>query len=148
MTDCPACTRAADATATLAARGERMTPLRARVLEALHHAEKPVGAYELFGQLKAEGAASAPPAVYRVLDFLEAQGIVHKLPSLAAYRVCSGGHAPHRAMFRICRACGRAEETGGAALDALAGAAGTEGFRLEALVVEAFGVCAACAPAP
>lgn len=145
MHDCPACTRSADAAAALAARGERVTGLRTRVLETLHHAERPLGAYEIFDRLKAAGAASAPPAVYRVLDFLAAQGLVHRLQSLAAYSACAAGPVPHRALFRICRCCGEAEERRSPALEDLAAAAGADGFRVEELVVEAVGLCAGCA---
>ncbi len=146
MTDCSACTRSADASAALVERGVRVTALRTRVLDALHHAEKPLGAYELFDRLKADGAASAPPAVYRVLDFLEGQGLVHKLQSIAAYTACRASAAPHRAVFRICRACGGVREGTSPRLDDLAAEAEAEGFRVEHLVVETLGLCAACTP--
>jgi Fur family zinc uptake transcriptional regulator len=145
---CPACSRAAEAATALAARGARVTGLRASVLGALHHAGRPLGAYEVFDRLKEEGRASAPPAVYRALDFLEAQGLVHKLQSRASWLACSGApHPPHPhlALFRICRLCGGAEECEAAALDAIAAETGAGGFVLERLVVEAIGCCAGCA---
>ncbi|HEU0222124.1 MAG TPA: Fur family transcriptional regulator [Paracoccaceae bacterium] len=148
MHDCPACSRSADATAALAARGERVTALRSRVLAALHHAEKPLGAYEIFGRLKAEGAASAPPAVYRVLEFLEAQGLVHKLQSLSAYRACTAPAHPHHALFRICRLCGEVSEAESPALGQIATEAEADGFRVEHMVVETLGLCGHCAEAP
>jgi Fur family zinc uptake transcriptional regulator len=144
MHDCPACHRSADAAAALHRRGERLTALRARVLETLHHSDRPLGAYDIFDRLKADGAASAPPAVYRVLDFLEGQGLVHKLRSLGAYRACTGGEAPHRAVFRICRHCGAVSEKASAALDRLADEAGAEGFAAEEVVAEILGTCGPC----
>jgi Fur family zinc uptake transcriptional regulator len=144
---CAACCRSADASAALAARGERVTALRSRVLATLHHADRPLGAYEIFDRLKAGGQASAPPAVYRVLEFLETQGLVHKLPSLAAYRPCTvvhAPHAPHGALFLICRACGAVAEAESPAIAALATDAAAAGFRIEDIGVEAHGLCAAC----
>ncbi|QDL91801.1 transcriptional repressor [Paroceanicella profunda] len=147
MPECPACTRSADASAALAARGVRVTPLRTRVLTALHHAGRPLGAYELFDRLKAEGAASAPPAVYRVLDFLETQGLVHKLQSLSAYTACRTAPHPHHAQFLICRACGAVAELETPALDRLAREAAGTGFLVERMSVETRGLCTACAAA-
>ncbi|WP_118135396.1 Fur family transcriptional regulator [Oceanicella sp. SM1341] len=145
MTECLACSRSADASAALARRGLRVTPLRTRVLAALHHAGRPLGAYELFDLLKAEGAASAPPAVYRVLDFLAAQGLVHKLQSLSAYTVCAASDHPHHAQFLICRGCGGVAELETPALDRLAREAAGTGFRVEHMSVETHGLCTGCA---
>ena len=53
-------------------RGLRLTPIRARVLQLVADAGKPIKAYDLLERVRdGEGAgAAAPPTVYRALDFL------------------------------------------------------------------------------
>lgn len=68
-------------------RGLRLTPIRANVLRLIADAGKPVKAYELLDWVR-EGkgvGADAPPTVYRALDFLMANGFVHKLESVNAF---------------------------------------------------------------
>ena len=52
-------------------------------------------AYELLERLEAAGLGSAPPVVYRALDFLVANGFVHRIERLGAFAACT--HAGHRA---------------------------------------------------
>jgi Fur family zinc uptake transcriptional regulator len=137
-----------------AAAGAQLTPLRRLVLRLVLEAGQPVGAYALLERLKGErgGVSAAPPTVYRALDFLLEQGLVHKLERLNAFLPCvaahemgeEGGHAhPHQ--FLICRGCGRTAEVGDHAVArALEAAAARLGFRLERATVEAEGLCAAC----
>ena len=139
---CSACERSETATDALSDRGVRLTEVRRDVLQTLHHAEKPVGAYELFDQLKEAGKASAPPAVYRVLDFLVEQGLAHKLQSLSAYTACKSAPHPHEAFFLICRECGHVSETTAPA--SMIETARNGGFTPEHLVVEAIGLCESC----
>ena len=71
-------------------RGLRLTPIRANVLRLIADAGKPVKAYELLEKVReGKGAgADAPPTVYRALDFLMANGFVHKLESVNAFVAC------------------------------------------------------------
>ncbi len=136
-----------------AARGAQLTPLRRQVLRLVLAAEQPVGAYALLDQLKAERGGAAPPTVYRALDFLLEQGLIHKLERLNAFLPCveashahgHGEHAhPHQ--FLICRRCGATTElTDHAAAHALEAAAARAGFRVERMTVELEGLCARCA---
>ena len=57
-------------------RGVRLTPLRAQVLGLIAAAGKPVKAYDLLDSMKAENGSSAPPTVYRALEFLLEQGFI------------------------------------------------------------------------
>ena len=65
----------------------------------------------------------APPTVYRALDFLLEQGLIHKVERLNAYLGCvetgqgghahgtgDGGHHDHPHQFLICRNCGATAE--------------------------------------
>jgi Fur family zinc uptake transcriptional regulator len=58
------------AEALCAERGERLTPMRRRVLEILAASHKPLGAYEIMDQVARSGPRPAPITVYRALDFL------------------------------------------------------------------------------
>lgn len=127
-------------------RGARLTPVRRRVLELVWADHRPVGAYDLLARLSGEGWGSAPPMVYRALNFLEAQGLVHRLASINAFVGCSLGGEAHAAQFLICRKCGMAVELHDRRLahDLRKAAAGA-GFLLESPVVEITGCCQACA---
>ena len=142
------------AAAVCARHGSQLTRLRRIVLGLVMEADRPVGAYDLLQRLSAVQGRTAPPTVYRALEFLMAEGLVHKVERLAAYIACThhlrhdhhhGDHA-HSVQFLICTGCGRAEEMeDGAVGAALAAAAGKAGFRLGAATVEAEGICGRCA---
>ena len=54
----------------------------------------PVGAYEILSKLTQDESKSAqPPTVYRALDFLQEQELVHRLSSINACVGCSHPNA-------------------------------------------------------
>lgn len=129
-----------------AGQGLRLTPIRARVLEALARTARPVGAYELIDLLADEGKRHAPITVYRALEFLLENGLAHRLESRNAYLACDHTHAPGApVIFLICDSCGTVSEAAsgeiGTHLNALVAA---EGFAPRSQVVEITGDCAAC----
>ncbi len=142
---CTACDRSEIALRALADQGQRLTDLRRDVLKALHHSERPIGAYDLFDQLKKEGQASAPPAVYRVLDFLVIRGLAHKLPSLSAYAACKARPHAHNACFLICNTCGSVDEIADPNVEALRLSVVARGFKPQQMIVELSGICNECA---
>ena len=148
------------AEAQCARRGAQLTELRRQVLRLVLEAEQPVGAYALLDRLKHLRGAAAPPTVYRALDFLLDQGLIHKVERLNAFLGCveaggdahghaageDGHHHPHQ--FLICRTCGATAEISDPAITAaLAAAAAEAGFTLHRATVEAEGLCADCAAA-
>lgn len=122
--------------------GERLTPPRRRVLELLLESGQPVKAYDLMAAYQ-PGAPAKPPTVYRALEFLERQGLVHRIQSLNAYVACRRGEV-HTAAFLICDCCGATREVEPAAAKAMETQAAASGFALRAVTVEANGLCAAC----
>jgi hypothetical protein len=68
------------------ARGARLTDIRRHVLELIWKRHEPVGAYDLLDELRATHRRAAPPTVYRALDFLMENGLVHRIESLE--RLC------------------------------------------------------------
>ncbi len=125
--------------------GERLTPLRKRVLELVWDSHKPVGAYALLDKLKEDGRGAAPPTVYRALEFLLACGLIHRIESLNAYVGCSHPGENHVTQFLICRACGTAAELDDRRLgEAIGRSAAEHGFNIVSRVIELSGVCARC----
>ena len=94
----------------------RFTPLRQRVLELVWSSHKPVGAYALLDQLRDEDLGSAPPTIYRALDFLIEHGLIHRIERMNAFIGCSHPGEAHRGFFLICGECGNAEELDSAGL--------------------------------
>ena len=130
-------------------RGVRLTDLRRQVLGLILDREAPTGAYDLLDQLRGTRQGAAPPTVYRALDFLLEQGMVHKLERLSAYVGCIAEEDhDHAAQFFICRSCGKVTELEDHELaHALQDAAKRLGFRVGKATIEAEGQCAACCEA-
>lgn len=117
------------------------------VLDALTRSERPMGAYELLGLLRQQGLRS-PLQIYRALDQLIEEGLVHRIESLSAFALCVHGECgTHgRAAFAICANCGRASEVHDPALErVLRRIARRQGFRTKSATVELSGLCEACA---
>lgn len=126
--------------------GARLTPIRRRVLEALHASDKPLGAYDLADILNPGGRRLAPITVYRALDFLIAQGLAYRLASLNAFVASETLTASRTAKaFLICQECGSASEIQSPELtETLGDVLGRQGFRSHARVLEITGRCSHC----
>ena len=135
------------AEAICARRGVQLTDLRRQVLGLIIEARAPIGAYDLLDRLRAVRRGAAPPTVYRALDFLLAQGLIHRVERLSAFVSCLGDEEhEHHAQFLICGSCGQVTEIEDHAVEAaLAQAAGRTGFTIQGATIEAEGMCAACA---
>lgn len=136
-----------EAHALCASRAVRLTPLRAQVLELIWQNHKPLGAYSLMDMLAiASTRRVAPPTVYRALDFLLEQGLVHRINGLNAFIGCPSPGKKHQSHFLLCRLCGVAVEMDVGALTLnIQLVARNAGFSVESHSVEVVGVCPACA---
>jgi Fur family transcriptional regulator, zinc uptake regulator len=131
------------------ARGAKLTAQRRTVLGLLCESNRPLSAYEILDRMRDSIRNPAPPTVYRALDFLQEQGLVHKLESLHAFVGCSHPEHPHSSQFLICRDCGEVSEMENAAiLRCLQSAASSTGFKASRPVVEILGTCAGCSRKP
>jgi Fur family zinc uptake transcriptional regulator len=129
-------------------RGARLTPLRRRVLELVWASHDPVGAYAILDALRSDGRGAAPPTVYRALDFLTEQGLVHRIESRNAYVGCATPDEGHVSEFLICARCGAASELHDPRVSSLIGESAREhGFQAQQLVIEVIGLCPSCAAA-
>lgn len=127
-------------------KGLRLTPLRRNVMRVLAGSHVPLGAYEIVDKLSQDGESVPPMSVYRVLDFLVAEGLAHRIESKNAFLAC--GH-PHEAdevvVFLICEGCGLTQEVASHAVGRdLAWAARAVGFMPRQRVLEIAGLCARC----
>jgi Fur family zinc uptake transcriptional regulator len=136
----------AEAETLCARQGLRLTALRKRVLELVWQSHKPLGAYDILGVLSEEdGRRAAPPTVYRALDFLLENGLVHRIASLNAFVGCNQPEHAHQGQFLICRHCHAAIELEQAAISqAIIASADEVGFSVESQTVEVVGLCAGC----
>ncbi|WXL26115.1 Fur family transcriptional regulator [Ectopseudomonas mendocina] len=129
-----------------ARQGLRLTALRKRVLELVWQSHKPLGAYDILAVLSEEdGRRAAPPTVYRALDFLLENGLVHRIASLNAFVGCSHPEHAHQGHFFICRDCNAAIELESPAIsEAISLCAENVGFAVESQTVEVVGQCSGC----
>ena len=128
-----------------AARGVRLTDIRRQVFELVWQSHNPVGAYDVLERLSTKTRKAQPPTVYRALEFLLAQGLIHRIESLNAYIGCAVPDMDHAGQFLICRDCGMAAELVDSRIDAAIGkGAQAVGFSIEHPTVELEGVCARC----
>lgn len=91
-------------------KGVRLTAVRQRVFELIWQNHNPIGAYDILPRLAEEGFNSAPPTVYRALDFLLELGLIHRINSLNAFIGCAHPDEDHPVGFFVCRECGQAQE--------------------------------------
>jgi Fur family zinc uptake transcriptional regulator len=127
-------------------RGQRLTAIRRKVLAALLDSHKALGAYDIIEQLSPSGLRLAPITTYRALEFLQENGLVHRIASRNAFIACVHNHnAEDPVVFMICEACGVIGEASSAEVTAtLAAAAQRAGFRPKSPVIEMTGICAHC----
>lgn len=126
-------------------RGTRLTDLRRRVLEIIWHSPAPLGAYAILDVLRDDGRQGAPPTVYRALDFLLEQGLIHRLATLNVFTGCRQPNCCHSSQFLICQDCGQVEELSNSAVEELLrDEAATCQFEVLAQMVEVLGRCPNC----
>lgn len=126
-------------------RGLRLTAPRRRALEILLEEHRALGAYDVLGRMAAEGFGAHPPVVYRALDFLVEHGFAHRIEGISAFVACPWPERPHSPAFLICLGCRAVAEADASEAETLAPEADEVGFRIERTVVEAQGLCPACA---
>lgn len=127
----------------------RLTPQRRRVLQLVWSSHRPIGAYAILDRLRLEGLGAAPPTVYRALEFLLGQGLIHRIESLNAYAGCVRPEVDHAGQFLVCRQCGCVGELCDDRIAReLAESAARCGFQVERQSIELSGLCPHCQRRP
>jgi Fur family zinc uptake transcriptional regulator len=130
--------------------GSRLTTKRAQVLEVLLSSAIPLSAYEIVARYnQATEQTMQPMSVYRILQFLESEELVHKLSVQNKYIACSHiacSHPHEVPQFLICRNCQRTEEISiqKSVIDEIAQQAEKSGFQLMNSQIELDCLCAGC----
>lgn len=133
--------------------GVRFTALRQDIYELILQASKPLGAYDLIYALQNRRNQNspnafiniAPPTVYRSLDFLLAQGLIHKLGSINAYVPCCHPRQSHVAAFLICENCHSVQEFSNLPVNEIIDySQGYAQFQINKSMIELLGLCRDC----
>src|ERR1700753_238732 len=91
-------------------RDETLTPIRRKVLELLLTSGRATKAYSLLDDMRQIHPGSAPPTVYRALDFLLSAGLVHRIESINAFTVCHDLTQCQHGILVVCQQCGSVTE--------------------------------------
>jgi Fur family zinc uptake transcriptional regulator len=91
-------------------RGRRLTPIRRKVLALLLSHGRSLKAYELLDAMRAEHPGAAPPTVYRALDFLTEEGLIHRLDAVNAWTACHDAAGEPHDLLVVCTGCGAVAE--------------------------------------
>lgn len=129
----------------LRAAGERVTPQRLAVADALASSSHPQSAEELWRRLRGSRGDIGRATVFRTLEALVGAGVARRLELEnhgSAYVACAMEHHHHLA----CTRCGRVLEIGEGYLRGIAErVAADTGFVIDDARVDFYGRCAACA---
>jgi len=126
-------------------RGVQLTPIRHKVLALIWESHKAVKAYELLDRLKPLQQAAKPATIYRALDFLIEQGLIHRVESLNAFVGCRCSGHQHEQLLLICKRCQEVEERSAKeVMLALSQEIKQAGFMVHSKAIEVHGVCAKC----
>ncbi len=126
--------------------GERMTANRKAVYLQVLSSHKAQNAAEIADGLARDGKRSVSPMmVYRALDFLVEQGLIHKISSLNAYIGCAEPMTARAHCFLICTVCGVVTDYHDeAVVQQLTKHIRAIGFNPKSPVVEVPGICPFC----
>lgn len=127
--------------------GATLTAIRRTVLELLYRAPKGLKAYDLLDQVRLVKAGATPPTVYRALDFLMEQGLVHKISKANLFRACAlGCHEHHHpGLFLVCPKCNAVEELDDQhATDSLVKSLSARGYAIASEEIEVSALCPDC----
>ena len=130
--------------------GLNLTKKRRRVLHALLESRSALSAYELRELCKTEAGNLLPAmSIYRILEFLQDAGFVHRLNILNRYTACTHISCDHEHLFSqflICVKCQMVTEINIPELTMrnMRDNAESAGFELESPQLEINGVCYTC----
>jgi Fur family zinc uptake transcriptional regulator len=127
-------------------RGVQLTPIRQQILTLIWENHKAVKAYELLDKLKPLQTAAKPVTIYRALDFLIEQGLIHRVESLNAFVGCRCPTLQHEQLLLICNQCNDVEERSASqVMQALSSEIKQAHFIVHSKAIEIHGICQKCA---
>ncbi len=116
------------------------------MLELIWDSHQPATAYGLIKALRKEKENTEPPTVYRALEFLQQNNLIHRIESLNAFVGCEHPDQEHESQFMICSECHQAIEiTNSEEISRILAAEAKQiGFRINATMIEISGRCPTC----
>jgi Fur family zinc uptake transcriptional regulator len=130
-------------------RGVQLTPIRLQVLKLIWESHQAVKAYELLDRIKPLKQEAKPATIYRALDFLIEQGLIHRIESLNAFIGCHYSGQQHEQLLLICKQCHEVEERSAPeVMGALSSEIRQAHFTAHSKAIEIHGICAKCAKEP
>ncbi len=126
-------------------RGARFTPIREQVLRLVIGYSGVVKAYDVLTDLQTLRGQTAPPTVYRALEFFVDMGILHRTESLNGFLYCADFEHEHLSLILNCNQCGRITELPAQAeMVKLQRFCAENGFALSSAPVVLAGLCQQC----
>ncbi len=123
----------------------QFTQLRRNILNLIWQSHKPLKAYDILEQLQLKESSAKPITVYRTLDFLIENKMIHKIESQNAFLGCRHPGEAHNCYFLICEKCNIAEEA--CENDLLKNVyidLKSQGFTVSHITLEIQGICKKC----
>lgn len=123
----------------------QFTKLRKSVFTIIWQSHNPLKAYDILQQLQKNDAAAKPITVYRALDFLLNNHMIHKLESENTFFGCTHPGKTHNCYFLICKKCHIVQE--GCKNDILKDIynhINQDNFKIEYVTLEIQGICQNC----
>jgi Fur family zinc uptake transcriptional regulator len=121
------------------------TPQRKSIFKLIWNSHKPMKAYDILSQFQKEDPDAKPITIYRSLDFLLENGIIHKIESQNTYLGCTHPTKEHNCYFTICDKCSSVtEECSGDYLDEINKNLKERNFKVNHVTLEIHGTCSKC----
>ena len=128
-----------------------LTASRRAVLDIVKSSGRPMKAYDILSRLQEVIKHAKPPTVYRALDYLVANHVLHRVNNQNAFMYCQqqAGCANHQdkrvSILFSCQLCGAVIEDVHQSLTSVIQQMTTSiGFKVDANLVECSGVCQDC----
>ena len=124
--------------------GLRITPQREMIIQAIAHSDRHRTAEEIYQQVQARTRAVNLATVYRTLDLLVEQGLIHRLHLGSGQIVyTSPSHGAH--LHLVCRHCGQViDADAGLLVDLQKHIQAEHAFRADLQHISITGLCASC----
>lgn len=114
------------------------------LIDIMQKAAAPLSAYDLL-EILPDTPKPKAPVIYRALERLSDQGLVHRIESLKAFVACDGHSHAHETLFAVCQDCKRVQEIEDHGLCSLLNQwQKTTGFKPQQKTFEIVGQCADC----
>lgn len=123
----------------------KFTRLRKDVLKLIWQSHMPLKAYDILDLLQQDASGAKPITVYRTLDFLLENRMIHKIASQNAFLGCAHPGDEHNCYFIICNKCHVVKEgCEDTLLESIYSNLAKNKFQAQHVTLEIQGICKNC----